>query len=367
MVRIAKSYKDDQKPDQAKQIIDDALTVAQRNPDLRGRRQVLMGITFTLQSTGQSEFLPPTLNQALESIRAHLKSQSEEEISWTITQALQVTDLLIANGQKPHATALLNQVLPEIRSLRSTQFLAEKVYLLSQAATQYAAVGQASQAKAILATAQSTAQALKPSPFLDNAFAQVAIGYVKNGQLQTARELANRIKTRVDREQVFQAIAMHYVKSGNVDQAVKLARSLSTAKNLTLTDIVRHYLVNKQYDQALKIAQRENVQGVLSDIALAYAEAGKSEQALRVAKSVKPLSNNPAHLDWLMPALARSFAQQGQFEQALQVAQAIKDKQYKSQALTAIAAQYIAKDRVANRSKATEVLDQALKVASSIK
>jgi len=148
---------------------------------------------------------------------------------------------------------------------------------------------------------------------------------------------------------------------------VKLARSLSTAKNLILTEIVRYYLANKQYDQALKIAQREDVQGVLPDVALAYAEAGKPEQALRVAKSVKPLSNNPAYLDWLMLAFARSFAQQGQFEQALQVAQATQNKQYKSQALTAIAAQYIAKDRVANRSKATEILDQALKVALSIK
>ena len=366
MVRIAKSYKNDQKPDRAKQIIDKALTVAQRNPDLRSRRQTLMAIAFALQSTGQSEFLSSATKQVLDSIRTNPKTQSEDT-AWNVTQTLQITDLLIVNGQKPQAIALLNQVLPEIRALRSTQFPAEKVYLLSQAAIQYAAVGQASQAKAILATAQSTAQALKPSPFLNNAFAQVAIGYVKNGQLQTARELANRIKTRVDREQVFQAIAMHYVESGDVDQAVKLARSLSTAKNLTLTEIVRYYLANKQYDQALKIAQREDVQGVLPDVALAYAEAGKPEQALRVAKSVKPLSNNPAYLDWLMPAFARSFAQQGQFEQALQVAQATQNKQYKSQALTAIAAQYIAKDRVANRSKATEILDQALKVALSIK
>jgi hypothetical protein len=64
----------------------------------------------------------------------------------------------------------------------------------------------------------------------------------------------------VDREQVFQAITMYYTKAGEVAEAVKLARSLLTSKNLTLSEIVRHYLTNRQYDQALQIAQRERVQ-----------------------------------------------------------------------------------------------------------
>lgn len=367
MIRVVDSYQKDQKPEQARQILDEAIALAQRNPDLRSRRQTLLGIAFELKRTGQSEFLPVVLQQALEMIRTRPQSQSEEDISWDITQKLQVSELLIRSGQKPQAIALLKQVLPEVQALRATQFPSTPVNLLSEAATQYAAVGESSQAKAILATAQSKAQTLAPSPFRNFAVAQVARGYAEIGQLQTARELAGQIKTQVDRERVLQAIALQYAKAGKVAEAVKVARSLSTAKNLALSEIVRYYLDKQQYDQALQIAQRERVQGILPEVALAYAEAGKPQQAQQIVQSIQPPSNNPAHLDWLMPALARSFAQRGQFDQALRVAQATQTKAYKSQTLIVIATQYRAQHGVAKRAKATAILDQALQVALSIK
>lgn len=157
MIRVVDSYQKDQKPEQARQILDEAIALAQRNPDLRSRRQTLLGIAFELKRTGQSEFLPVVLQQALEMIRTRPQSQSEEDISWDITQKLQVSELLIRSGQKPQAIALLKQVLPEVQALRATQFPSTPVNLLSEAATQYAAVGESSQAKAILATAQSKA------------------------------------------------------------------------------------------------------------------------------------------------------------------------------------------------------------------
>ncbi len=86
MVRIAASYQKDQKPDQARQILDEAIAIAQRNLDLQSRRQILLGIAFELKRTGQSEFLLPTLQQALESILADSQLQSDEDISWDITQ-----------------------------------------------------------------------------------------------------------------------------------------------------------------------------------------------------------------------------------------------------------------------------------------
>ncbi|MBW4538832.1 MAG: hypothetical protein KME43_06735 [Myxacorys chilensis ATA2-1-KO14] len=364
MVKIAAAYQKDQKPDQARQILDEAIAIAQRNPDLRTRRQILLGMTFELQRIKQSNFLLPTLQQALESIRA--QPQSQEDKSWDITQKLHISQMLIANGQKPQAISLLDQVLPEIEALQLTQFPPERVHLLTKVATQYAAIGQLSQAKTVLVSAQSKAQALKPS-LRNSALAQVASGYAEIGQLQTARELAGRIGTRMDRERVFQAIAMHYAKTGEVAQAVKVARSLSTAKNLTLSEIVRYYLANQQYDQALQIAQRERLQGILPEVALAYAEAGKPERAKQIAQSIQPPAGDSAHLDWLMPALAQSFAQVGELEQALRVAQTTQTKEYKSQALIAIATQYNAKDRVTNRAKAIKILDQALQVALSIK
>ena len=171
---------------------------------------------------------------------------------------------------------------------------------------------------------------------------------------------------QADREPVLQAIALQYAKLDAVAETVKLARSLSTANNLVLSEIVRQYLAQQQYDQALQLARRERVQNILPDVALAYAEAGQPQQAQQVVEAIPVLAHSPAHLDWLLPALARSFAQKGQFDQALRVAQGIRTKVYKGQALLMIATEYRAQDGVANRAQATAILEQALQVALSI-
>ncbi len=363
MVRIAEAYRKDQKLDQSKQLLNEAITIAQRDPNLRNRRQVLISIAAELTRTGQLELLLSLLQQTLDTIRT--APQSEDTSEWNLTQTLQITHILSESGQKSKAIAVLNQVVPEIRAFRPREFPSEKVNLLSQAAVQYAAVGDSEQAKAILAIAESTAQALKASD-RNLAATQVARSYAEIGQIQTARKLATQLKELVDRESVFRAIAVYYIKSGQQKQAVQIARSLSTARNLTLTEIVDYYLFKKQYDQALSIAQQERVHERLPNVALAYAEAGKPEQALKVVQFTRSRNNQTNSLYWLMPSLAEAFAKQGQFEQALQIAQAVQQKKYKSQALSAIATQYIAKDRIANRAKAAAILDQALKVALSI-
>ncbi|MEP1062784.1 MULTISPECIES: hypothetical protein [Cyanophyceae] len=165
---------------------------------------------------------------------------------------------------------------------------------------------------------------------------------------------------------MLQALALQYARAGASAEAVKLARSLSTANNLVLSEIVRQYLAQQQYDQALQLARRERVQNILPDVALAYAEAGQPQQAMRVVEAIPVLAHSPAHLDWLLPALAQSFAQKGQFDQALRVAQGIRTKVYKGQALIMIATEYRAQDSVASRAQATAILEQALQVALSI-
>jgi len=364
MLRVVDAYQQAQKPEQAKQLLDEALVLAQREPNLRSRRQILLGMAFELKRSGQTAFLPVVLQPALESIRAS-QSQTAADRSWDLTQTLQIAGLLLGSGQQASALALLQQVLPEIQALRVTQFPATPVQLLSQTATLYAAGGEVSQAKALLATALAQAQALAPS-LRPAAVAHVARSYAAMGQLQTARALAGQIKTQTDREPVLQAIALQHAKVGAVAEAVKLARSLSTANNLVLSEIVRQYLAQQQYDQALQLARRERVQNILPDVALAYAEAGQPQQAMRIVEAIPVLAHSPAHLDWLLPALAQSFAQKGQFDQALRVAQGIRTKVYKGQALIMIATEYRAQDSVANRAKGTAILEQALQVALSM-
>ncbi|MEP1062783.1 hypothetical protein NDI38_30880 [Stenomitos frigidus AS-A4] len=139
--------------------------------------------------------MPVVLQPALASIRAS-QSQTEADRSWDLTQTLQIANLLLESGQKASSLALLQQVLPEIQALRATQFPATPVQLLSQAATLYASLGEVSQAKALLATAQAQAQTLAPATGRPTALAQVARSYAAMGQVQTARALASQIKVQ---------------------------------------------------------------------------------------------------------------------------------------------------------------------------
>jgi hypothetical protein len=102
-------------------------------------------------------------------------------------------------------------------------------------------------------------------------------------------------------------------------------------------------------------------------MAMALAEAGQPAQALQITKSFRAedLSSQSVCLDCVLSSIAQSFAQQGQFEQARQIAQQIQSKGEKSKVLMMIATQYIKTDRIANQNKATEILDQALKLALS--
>jgi hypothetical protein len=61
-----------------------------------------------------------------------------------------------------------------------------------------------------------------------------------------------------ERESAFSGIAIAYAKAGDSDQAVKLAQSIGNS-NGTFIGIVRHYIKIGQNDQALDIVQKWNV------------------------------------------------------------------------------------------------------------
>jgi hypothetical protein len=109
--------------------------------------------------------------------------------------------------------------------------------------------------------------------------------------------------------------------------------------------------------------------------------------------SLSELCNWLSHKIWSgdSPTIARGFAKQGKFDQALQVAQSITNKSSRAETLTAIAQQYVARERdnkgplgnilsvlanrvnsrfdssnSSNKDKASEILDQALQIAQSM-
>ncbi|MEO8893703.1 MAG: hypothetical protein ABI417_19625, partial [Coleofasciculaceae cyanobacterium] len=379
MAEIASIYWQQKKPEQARQIIGRAIEIAQsqRFPEFITRRQILMSIGFPLSEGGYPELLPPVIKQIQATPNSQDKASLDNDLSIRVSQTWSLSKMLIATGEKGQAIALLNQILPEIqaiqlqsvptaRGLSPSPNPTSKILDLTLFATQYAAAGQPEQAKTLLMDARTIAESLAPSMDRDRALTMVAQAYTEIGQVKTAEDLARRITNVDEREQMLGAIALDYAKTGNISQATTIARSLTTTKEHTLSNIVAHLLKTKQYEQALELAIQEKIDKT-PQMAMALAEAGKPAQALQITKSFRAeeLSSQSVCLDCLMSSIAQSFAQQRQFEQALQVAQQIQSKGVKSNVLMMIATQYIKTDRIANQNKATEILDQALKLALS--
>jgi tetratricopeptide (TPR) repeat protein len=296
--------------------------------------------------------------------------------------------------------------LPKIRTLADKRFPLDKVIQLTDTAIEYAALGQKNKAIATLAEARTAAQASN-----DDALVRVAQGYAEIGDFEQAQEIARSIKNVNGRESAFSRIAIAYAKAGNSDQAVKLAQSIGNS-NGTFIGIVRHYIKIGQNDQALDIVQKWNVKGIMSELVLGYLNAGQPDRALEIVQkwNLKDMQSGVVSgyveagqperamqlaksqdMEWTSPRIARGFAKQGKFEQALQVAQSITNKSSRAETLTAIAQQYVARERdnkgplgnilsvlanrvnsrfdssnSSNKDKASEILDQALQIAQSM-
>jgi tetratricopeptide (TPR) repeat protein len=386
MARIAGIYWQNKQPEKARQIIQRAIEIAQsqRLPEFITRRHQLMSIGFPLSEGGYPELLPPVIKQIQATPYSQDKASLENDLSMKVQDTWSLSKMLIATGEKAQAIALLNQVVPEIqrmplqavptsptaRGLPPSSTL--EIFDLTLFASQYFAAGQPEQAKTLLMNAQIAAESLQPSRERDQELTMVARTYAEIGQVKMAEDLARQLKS-VDnpdpllgvvdhRGEVLEAIVRQYVKTGNLYQAMTVVRSLSTTKKYDFSGIVYHLLQTKQYEQALQIARQEKIDRT-PQMAMVWADAGQPEQALKIAQSLtaEDFSRQSMCKDCLISAIAQSFAKQGQLEQALQLAQRIQS----SKDLTMIAAQYLKIDRVANQNKATEILDQALKLALS--
>ena len=388
MAEVAGHYAKAGEDEQATTVLKQALAIAQRNDHALYRTMTLIGIAEHLSQAGQKKQVPQVLEHALKSASAIDEAQSGENASMKISQMLRIVKQFAFIGQERRAIELLDQSLPKIRTLADKRFPLDKISQLIETAAQYAALEQKNKALSTLAEAQKAAQAIAidEAQIKSDALARVAHAYAELGNFDQARQIARAIENVNARKRAFLGIAIAYGKAGYSDQAVKLATSIGN-RDATLRGIVRHYLNSGQYDQAFEIIQQWNFKDMLSEVAFGYLETGQPERALQITLSIQP-PPDATQKDWRFSAIARGFAKQGKFDQALQVAQAITDKSYKAQALTAIAEQYVAREREkkgpiekiffvltnsynslfgsSNKDKASKILDQALQVAQSM-
>jgi tetratricopeptide (TPR) repeat protein len=315
----------------------------------------------------KQDILTLLLQRSLESIPLEASPQSPDGSQ--ISSMLQIAKSFAGLRSNSQALAVLDRVMPKIQALSTSN--SEKINYQVEAALQYAALGQ-QQPTAILAEARVNAQNLPKNDGLSRAVAlgSVAEGYAKLGDFEQARKIAQSTEKVGGRILAYEGIALAYAIAGRPDEAVKLAQ-LSGNRNGALIQIVRHYLTQKQPDPALKFVQAHQVKGIAAEVALGYLEVKQPEQALKIVQMndlegfvpeiarqsaavgqpdpARKLLTNP-QMEWVLPEVASGFAQQRQFNSAIEVTQAIKDKNYKIQALMAIAQSYTNNDAVQSGS-----------------
>ncbi|MBD1915106.1 MULTISPECIES: hypothetical protein [Cyanophyceae] len=394
----------------ADQLLEEAIAQAQKIDDAYYQTYTLNSMGMNLTLAGHPEPAKAVLEQAILSAAA-LDTEDPERDSlqgsallWT---ARQFTEL----GANDRAIALLDQTVPKIRN-RSTEPLSlDKVFQLVDAALLYQQVGLDDKAVATLAEAYQVGNAIVPdanhSQADADALGRVAVGYAKIGDFERAMQIVEEVQPASYRQGALGDIAIAYAAAGNLEAAVELAQS-NPNRDGAMIGIVRHYLQEKQPDQAWQVVQAQQVKGILSEVAVGYLDVEQPEQALQLAQTGKLEGFTPGIVQsyaasgqpeqameraqseeflWLLPAVVQGFAQQGQFDAALQTAQSIADPVDRAQAFLTIALAYTepqaeaqgirrfvtrTQDRIvglfgtSDRERADEVLVQALQATQSI-
>ncbi|MBD1875075.1 hypothetical protein H6F75_16440 [Nodosilinea sp. FACHB-131] len=391
------------------QTIKEAMAQTQNIDNAYYQTQVLNRMGMNLTLAGHPEPAKAVLEQAILSA-ATIDTEDPETASlqgsallWT---ARQFTEL----GADDRAIALLDQTVPKIRNRSADPFPLDKVSQLVEAALLYQRADSNDKAVAILAEAYQFGKAIVPDASYGQADAdalgRVAVGYAEIGDFERAMQIVEEIQPTSYRQAALGNMASAYAAAGNLEAAVELAQS-DPNRNGVMIGIVRHYLQEKQPDQAWQFAQAQQVKGILSEVAVGYLDAGQPEQALQLVQTGNlegfmpdivqgyAASGQPEQamqlaqseeIPWMLPAVVEGFAQQGQFDTALQTAQSIADPMHRAQALIAIARAYTEPQAKApgpqfamqiqdwvvglfgtsDRERAAEVLVQAVEATQSI-
>ncbi|MBD1875012.1 hypothetical protein H6F75_16110 [Nodosilinea sp. FACHB-131] len=395
----------------ADELLKEAIAQTQKIDDAYYQTQTLSNMSMNLALAGHPEPAKALLEQAILSA-ATIDTKTLERDSLQGSAFLWTAQQFVELGANDRAIALLDQTVPKIRNRSTEPFPLDKVTQFVKAALLYQQLGLNDKAVAILAEAYQVGRAIAPDNALRgradaDALGQVAVGYAKLGDFERAMQIVEEIQPVSERQGALGDIAIAYAAAGNLEAAVKLAES-NPNRNSAMIGIVRHYLQEKQPDQAWQVVQAQQVKGILSEVAVGYLDVEQPEQALQLvqtgnvegftpdivqgyAESGQPeqameLAQSEENL-WLLPSVVQEFAQQGQFDAALQTAQSISDPVDRAQALLTIARAYTespaeaqgirrfvtrTQDRIvglfgtSDRERAAEVLVQALQATQSI-
>ena len=226
-----------------------------------------------------------------------------------------------------------------------------KARTLEQIAARFRRVGQPGRANETLVYAFQVAQTIEKLWDKAYALSGIAHNYLYADQYDQALQIAQCIELAEHRARTLWSVSYQYAEIGQLEKAssiwtqvLEAAKTLKNRKGIhrQLCSIAREYAKLGRLDQALEIVQSlHDNEGVLAEIVVLLAAAGRENQALKIANTFE----YPEKKALALAGIAAKVAVAGQIErgdklllQSFQVAQTIKHEKNKVLAEMAICA-----------------------------
>lgn len=412
--RVAIAYAEVGEPDQATQLLTQALNLANSIDEANSsqyKSRPLIDIAIAYAKTRQYEqalnLVKPLQDDVYGKIALHQIILIASEAG-DYNQALQMSQLLendvlgsdsmtsdystpetlaaIASQAtqtepKNVAISILNQAIEASKTLREN---IQQSQAIGKIAVNYAKVGQSAKAAELLDQAR---QLLGTETFFERAaLAELAVNYAQIGQQAKAVEVLNQARQNATTPD----IVVKYAQIGQsaqaltfLDQAlqtVKANQRSASNKYTELNEIAGYYAKLGQFDRAFELAELidqwyprsgSDLGGLsteaYTEITIKYAEIGQPSRAFQVAQNIKYKSLRATALTHI----ANAYIQAGNYDQALQLVQSLNGESfsglgtgsYQVDILTNVATQAA---QVEPNAIALQICDQALRVADSI-
>jgi tetratricopeptide (TPR) repeat protein len=338
-----------------------------------------------------------------------------------LSKALALTAIATEYAQAGQ-TNLAEQRLSEALETAKTANVLPKITALPRIAAQYAAIGQTQTASQIFELARQTIFEEKTNLYLQaSSVGELVVGLLAAGQTTEAekmmRELLQAIEKDKSPQKIYPWLFTALLDAGQYDFAIRLVKDVRnpTLRNRWLSDICNSLADAGEYDRAIQVAQTLPDQAlfsrlsqrasflntlndivklaeagnfadalssaeliqlpyykalVLTQIAIAFTDAGQATQAketlskaVPIARTIKGIEGNPGDGGGLV-LIAVSLAEAGKFSEALEITNLIQDESYKVLVMLNIAQQYI---KIGQNNKALETLSETSKLVSSLR
>ncbi|MBW4601374.1 MAG: tetratricopeptide repeat protein [Calothrix sp. FI2-JRJ7] len=358
---IARDWAKSNKVDQVNALTTEILNVAQSIKDANQRAFALSRGAYELIEAQQNTQAIKLLAEAQKAVPAIQDVDGKPNTLLFIARAYNKL------GQPTEAIKLLEQATLATQKVSNPSF---RINNLGAIGAEYAAVNQKPKANLLLEQALTIANKTKPASAQDDLLLTVAGYTAKTGQYDQAIKIAKGIKSREYQAAALSRIAGEVARQEKFDLALQIAqRQIGNAahKAGAIMEITRALVAAKQFDKAVAVAQSINRKyekaGVLSEIALKYAENGNPDEAINLINTINKfsasLSDEANDIDWMLPVVAQSYAKAGNFDRAIKVAESIKITQHRVNALTKIANEYSDKGQ---KDKSLLLLAQAVQL-----